>query len=82
MQSCYILKGKNVEQFVLTIPADNLESNQIRYLVPEGDAEDYKIYIKSGDKWEKAETKVIGSYLAFEVIEDEVEIAVLKKGIF
>lgn len=75
-------KGKNVEQFVLTIPADNLESNQIRYLVPEGDAEDYKIYIKSGDKWEKAETKVIGSYLAFEVIEDEVEIAVLKKGIF
>ena len=65
------------EQWKLTIPEDGAESHVIRYL-PEGAKTDgLNIYVRENGIWEKAETRVMGSYLLFTVNGQIAEILVL-----
>lgn len=69
------LNTEVVEQWELHIPADALEEHTVRYLPPNGSPETMDIYVRSGGDWEKAETKVIGSYVTFPVSGTGVQVA-------
>ena len=62
-----------LEQWHISIPADGLESHTIRYL-PVQDRT--VVYLLRNGSWSKASTEEMGSYLAFEAADAEVEIAV------
>lgn len=62
-------------QYILSIPADGLESHTIRYL-PE---EDTVIYLLKNGIWTEAVTEELGSYLAFTAPGAEVEFAAVHR---
>ncbi|MGM9618879.1 MAG: hypothetical protein ACI3W8_03425 [Oscillospiraceae bacterium] len=66
-----------VEQWRISIPDDRQSVHTVRYLAPDGDPAHLDIYVKGADGWQKAETEVIGSYLAFPVEGAEAEIAAI-----
>lgn len=70
----------NVEEsWLVRIPDDGLESHTLRYLPLEADQK-YKVYAKQDGSWKALDTETIGSYLAFTVSGNEVELAFVKSG--
>lgn len=69
------------ERWLLTIPSDGGESHLLRYLVNTDCRFEPDIYtLSSSGEWEKAETRLIGSYLLFKADGSSPEIlAVYKK---
>ena len=67
-----------VEQWQLQLPEDGRNTNTIRYLPPNGNADSMDVYVKSDGEWIKTETKVIGSYVTFPVGDADVQIAVVR----
>lgn len=73
-------KTKLCESWTLTVPNDNSETHNLRYLVNAESKRDPEIYVKnSSGEWEKAETRHIGSYLCFEASGDSPEILAVYK---
>lgn len=66
-----------VEQWVLRLPEDGLESHIVRYLSRSENAENLAVFVKTNGIWKEIESKAVGSYLTFTVNGAEVEIAVL-----
>ena len=67
-----------VESYVITIPEDNLDVNQIHFL-PSSD--NCQVYVKMGGSWYDVNAKEFGSYLVFNAEGGEVEIAIVQKTI-
>lgn len=63
-----------LECWHISIPADGLESHNIRYLPAE---EDVAVYLLKNGIWSKLSPETMGSYLEFEAPGAEVEIAVV-----
>ena len=73
-------KTELCESWTLTVPNDNSETHNLRYLVNAESKRDPEIYVKnSSGEWEKAETRHIGSYLYFEASGDSPEILAVYK---
>lgn len=73
-------KTKLCESWTLTVPNDNSETHNLRYLVNAESKRDPEIYVKnSSGEWKKAETRHIGSYLCFEASGDSPEILAVYK---
>lgn len=66
-----------VEQWELQIPADGQETHTIRYLPPDGSAEDLDVYVRQDGRWVKAETEAVGSYVTFPAAGETVTVAVM-----
>ena len=62
------------ESWRVSIPDDGLESHTLRYL-PLDAEQNYKVYVLQDGSWKQLETETIGSYLAFTVSGNEVELA-------
>ena len=71
------LNTEVVEQWRIQIPEDGLDSHTVRYLPPDGKAEHMDVYVRQDGKWVKTDTEVIGSYVAFPVTGNDVQIAVV-----
>ncbi|MGN0405978.1 MAG: hypothetical protein ACI4F1_12190 [Bariatricus sp.] len=67
-----------VEQWKISIPDDGEDTHTIRYLAPDTDPDNLEIYVKDPDDWKTVDTETIGSYLAFEVQSQDVEVAVIR----
>lgn len=73
-------KTELCESWTLTVPNDNSETHNLRYLVNAESKRDPEIYVKSSSgEWEKAETRHIGSYLCFETSGNSPEILAVYK---
>lgn len=73
-------KTELCESWTLTVPNDNSETHNLRYLVNAESKRDPEIYVKnSSGEWEKAETRHIGSYLYFEASGNSPEILAVYK---
>lgn len=73
-------KTELCESWTLTVPNDNSETHNLRYLVNAESKRDPEIYVKSSSgEWEKAETRHIGSYLCFEASGNSPEILAVYK---
>lgn len=73
-------KTELCESWTLTVPNDNSETHNLRYLVNAESKRDPEIYVKnSSGEWEKAETRHIGSYLCFEASGNSPEILAVYK---
>ena len=65
-----------VESWRVSIPDDGLESHTLRYL-PTDTEQKYKVYVLQDGSWKQLTTETIGSYLAFTVSGNEVELAIV-----
>lgn len=63
-----------LEHWMVTIPADGLESHTLRYLPTQADAE---LYLLKNGNWSRVSVTDMGSYLAFDAAGAEVEMAVV-----
>ena len=66
-----------VEQWRISLPSDGQNSHLIHYLSPNGSTSHLRLYVKQGDRWERVEYEVFGSYLTFELAGTEAELAVV-----
>ena len=66
-----------VEQWRISLPSDGQNSHLIHYLSPNGSTRHLRLYAKQGDRWERVEYEVFGSYLTFELAGTEAELAVV-----
>ncbi len=71
-------KDTLVESWVLTIPNDNLDVNNIHFL-PEN--EHARIFVKIDGSWQEIEATEFGSYLIFDVSGEKIEIAVIEHSV-
>ena len=69
---------KLVEGWILTIPQDTLDENNVHFL-PKND--NTRIFLKINGAWQQVDAKEFGSYLSFDVTGDKVEIAVVEHTI-
>ena len=74
----FFTEDQLVESWILTIPKDNLAVNNIHFLP---NNEHARIFIKIDGIWQEAQTAQFGSYLAFDVSGDVIEIAVVEHSI-
>lgn len=73
-------KTELCESWTLTVPNDGSETHNLRYLVNSESKRDPEIYVKNADgEWEKAETRLIGSYLCFSASGNSPEILAVYK---
>ena len=66
-----------VEQWRISLPSDGQNSHLVHYLSPNGSTRHLRLYVKQGDRWERVEYEVFGSYLTFELAGTEAELAVV-----
>ncbi|MGN0977492.1 MAG: hypothetical protein ACI4PH_05495, partial [Faecousia sp.] len=71
------LYRKIQETWHITIPEDGLSSHTLRFLPPEGKVKRLAVFLKENGVWHEVEAEYIGSYLAFQAEENEVEMALL-----
>jgi len=71
------LNTEVVEQWQLLLPADGLTEHTVRYLPPDGNADNMDVYVLTDGEWEKVNTEVIGSYVTFPVKGTDAQIAVV-----
>lgn len=71
-------KDSVVESWTLTIPNDGLDSNNIHFLPENGNC---RIFLKVDGVWTQVETEEFGSYLTFDVSDEEIEIVVVKHAL-
>lgn len=66
-----------VEQWHISLPADGQSSHLVHYLSPNGSTSHLRLYVKQGDRWERIDYEVFGSYLTFELAGTEADLAVV-----
>ncbi len=71
-------EDKLSESWTLTLPKDNLDTNNIHFLA---DNAGCKIFLKIDGVWEQVDTKEFGSYLVFSTGGEKIEIAVVESEI-
>lgn len=71
------LNREIVEQWQIEIPADGRTKHTVRYLAPDGDADDLAVYVKENGEWLPADAEAAGSYLCFAVSGSTAQVAVL-----
>ncbi len=78
-----ILPEDVAEHWMISCSNDGNSAHQIRYQAPQGQTEGVSVYIKNGDKWEKADTELMGIYYLFTIegTEAEIVVCVHEKGI-
>ncbi|MDO5545057.1 MAG: hypothetical protein Q4F81_04425 [Eubacteriales bacterium] len=69
--------GQVLEQWHLDIPADGLQTHNIRYLPSQ---ERVTLYLLKNGVWEQADTEEMGSYLRFDAEGAEVEFAAVAQS--
>ncbi len=74
----FFTKDSLIESWILTIPKDNLDVNNIHFL-PKN--EHCRVFIKINGSWQQVEAKEFGSYLTFDVEGEEIEIAIVEHEI-
>ena len=50
------------EQVHVSFPADGQREHTIRYLTPDGRTENYRLYLKDGEGWQRLHPRTFGSY--------------------
>lgn len=70
------LKVKAAEYWKVSFSDDGQKRHSLRFL-PDESLKNAKLYIKENGKWTKVETEDFGSYKTFQVVGDEVELAVV-----
>ena len=71
-------KDTLVESWIITIPKDALDENNIHFLPKNGNT---RIFVKINGGWQQVDAKEFGSYLSFDVTGEKVEIAVVEHSI-
>ncbi|MBQ8414789.1 MAG: hypothetical protein IJX58_06070 [Clostridia bacterium] len=74
----FFTKDLLIESWVLNIPKDNPDVNNIHFL-PENDHA--RIFIKLNGAWQQIDTTEFGSYLTFDVSGEKIEIAVVEHSV-
>lgn len=74
----FFTKDSLVESWVLTIPEDNLDVNNIHFL-PEN--EHCRIFIRINGAWHQVEAEEFGSYISFDAEGEKIEIAIVEHEI-
>ena len=67
-----------VEGWILTIPTDNLQVNNIHFLPTNEHA---RIFIKINGAWQQVEAMEFGSYLSFDTEGEVIEIAIVEHSL-
>ena len=62
------------EHIHVSFPDDGLDSHSLRYLAPDGQTANYRLYLREGDGWQRIRPDTFGSYFLFEVPETEAEV--------
>lgn len=70
-------KTELCECWKIYLPDDNSEKHILRYLLNSESKNEPDVYIKLGDEWTEAETRLIGSYLSFEAAGTSPEILIV-----
>lgn len=65
------------EQWHVSCSDTSQESYTIRYLAPDEVTEDYSVFVRTNDGWQKVSSTAFGSYLVFTVASPEVDVAVV-----
>lgn len=65
------------EQWRVSCSNTSQESYTIRYLAPDEVTEDYSVFVRTNDGWQKVSSTAFGSYLVFTVASPEVDVAVV-----
>ena len=68
-------KDTLVEGWIITIPQDSLDENNIHFLPKNGNT---RIFVKINGAWQQVDAKEFGSYLSFDVTGEKIEIAVIE----
>ena len=71
-------KDTLVEGWIITIPHDALDENNIHFLPKNGNT---RIFVKINGAWQQVNAKEFGSYLSFDVTGEKIEIAVIEHTI-
>ncbi len=79
MQSELQMAGKVMESWNISFSDDGQKRHSIRFL-PAENMENAKLYLKENGEWNRLETTEIGSYTVFQAVGNEVELAVVSKG--
>lgn len=70
----------SAECWRLQLSGDGEAAHTFRYLPPDGDAEHITVFIEQNGQWHDAETRVIGSYVAFEAEGNDVHVSAVGTG--
>ena len=62
------------EKLRLSFPEDGLKRHTVHYMTPDGSTQDYRLYLKQGENYERLPLEVFGSYYSFEVPGNSPEI--------
>lgn len=65
------------EKLRLNFPEDGHDRHTIHYMTPDGMTEDYRLYLKDGDGYERLPIERFGSYYSFEVPGNSPEICLV-----
>uniref|UniRef100_UPI004056320B hypothetical protein n=1 Tax=Agathobacter sp. TaxID=2021311 RepID=UPI004056320B len=79
MQSALQMAGKVMESWNISFSNDGQKRHSIRFL-PAEHMENAKLYVKENGEWNRLETTRVGSYTIFQAVGNEVELAVVSKG--
>ncbi len=61
------------EHLRVSFPEDGLETHALRYLTPDGQTGNYRLYLADGEGWQRIRPATFGSYFMFEVPGDGAE---------
>jgi len=61
------------EHVRVSFPEDGLDSHSVRYLTPNGQTENYRLYLRSDDGWQRIRPSTFGSYYLIEVPGQEAQ---------
>ncbi len=66
------------EKLRLGIPEDGLDTHTVHYMAPDGKTEDYRLYLKTEDGYERLPEELFGSYYSAEVPGSEAELCLVR----
>ena len=69
----YSIPVSVAERLRVAFPEDGLETHTIRYLTPDGQTGNYRLYLADEDGWQRIRPTTFGSYFMFEAPGDEAE---------
>ena len=65
------------EQLSLSVPDDGLSTHCVRYLTPDGRTDNYRLYLKNGESWQRVQPRTFGSYYLIDISGREAVIALV-----
>lgn len=66
------------EHVLVTFPDDGLPQHSVRYLTPDGQTENYRVYLMSEDGWQRIRPDTFGSYYFIEVPGTQAELELVE----